>query len=111
MTEPRTRRAATGQLGEHIASVFLARHGVVILGRNIEMSEGEIDLLGWIDGQLVLFEVRTTTRWSHPDDLFPQQKRRKLRMLARLTRCRRIDLVWVWIRRRGVRIRWIPQLN
>jgi putative endonuclease len=98
-------------MGEEIAAAFLARRGVVILGRNVEVASGEIDLIGQIGGLRVLIEVRTTTKWAHPDDLFPVQKLRQLRRLAVQAQCRRIDLVWVWLSGAGVCIRWIPELG
>jgi Holliday junction resolvase-like predicted endonuclease len=87
--------------------VFLVRHGVEVLARNVRVAAGEIDLIGLVDGRRVLFEVRTTTKWAHPDDLFPERKRRRLRRLAAVTQCSRVDLIWVFLSEHGPRIRWI----
>lgn len=102
------RRPTVGRLGEALAARFLEERGVEIEDRNVRFEVGEIDIIGRVGGRRILIEVRTTTSESHPDDLFPGAKRRRLRRLAGVAGCHRIDIVWVCLGHAGVSINWIP---
>lgn len=102
------RRPTVGRLGEALAACFLEERGLEVVARNVRFEVGEIDIIGLVGGHRILIEVRTTTSEAHPDDLFPEAKRRRLRRLAGVTGCHRIDIVWVCLGRAGVWINWIP---
>ncbi len=105
------RRPIVGEVGEALAAGFLERRGAEVVGRNVRLDVGEIDIIARVGELRVLVEVRTTIDTAHPDDLFPEAKRRRLRRLAAVGRCDRIDLVWVRLGDTEVWINWIPGLG
>lgn len=54
---------ATGRKGEELAFFYLREHGYTITARNWRSPrrKGEVDLIGWEDGELVFIEVKTRT--------------------------------------------------
>ncbi len=54
---------ATGRRGEELAYFYLRERGYTITARNWRSPrrKGEIDLIGWEDGELVFIEVKTRT--------------------------------------------------
>ena len=59
----------TGRKGEELAYFWLREHGYTIVARNWRSvrRRGEIDLIGWEDGELCFIEVKTrTTRAVKP---------------------------------------------
>ncbi|MCL5795112.1 MAG: YraN family protein, partial [Patescibacteria group bacterium] len=74
-----------GQSGEEIAKNYLADKNYKIVGQNIRLKMGEIDLLA-LDGDfLVLVEVKTKTSFAQglPEEKVDYFKQKKLRLLAR----------------------------
>ena len=54
-------RLATGQRGEELAARFLQKKKYRIIGRNIRLKTGEIDIIAQDQGTLVFVEVKTRT--------------------------------------------------
>lgn len=51
----------TGNLGENIATHYLKQKGYVILDRNFESRQGEIDIIALDKKEVVFIEVKTRT--------------------------------------------------
>ncbi len=51
----------TGKLGEDIAVHYLKQNGYVILDRNFECRQGEIDIIALDKKEIVFIEVKTRT--------------------------------------------------
>ena len=51
----------TGKLGEDIAVYYLKQNGYVILDRNFECRQGEIDIIALDKKEIVFIEVKTRT--------------------------------------------------
>lgn len=51
----------TGKLGEDIATHYLKQNGYVILDRNFECRQGEIDIIALDKKEIVFIEVKTRT--------------------------------------------------
>jgi putative endonuclease len=56
-------RRALGAAGERVSSLYLEQRGYRIIGRNVRLSSGEIDIVANHDGFLVIVEVRVR-RWA-----------------------------------------------
>ena len=105
-------RHALGRLGEDLACQFLVRRGLTVVGRNVEVAGGEIDLVVRHGRTTVAVEVRS--RWmDDPVDAFDHDKHRQVSVLARTLdpACGRIDLVAVRFHPGGVDIRWVPAVG
>jgi putative endonuclease len=78
-------RKQLGASGEDLAEKFLKKKGFKILGRNIRLKVGEIDILAEEGGDLVMVEVKTkTTRsFGKPYEEVDYFKQKKLHQLAR----------------------------
>lgn len=109
-------RSCLGRLGENCAVGFLETRGFPILGRNLVLDEGEIDILTQIGGEKTVVEVRSTR--SRPDSAWPPaqplaafdyQKARQVRRVARLHRCSRVDVITVRFHERGIDLHWVPR--
>ena len=74
-----------GRLGEKEAARYLKRLGYRILGRNVDLGIGEIDLLARDGDELVFVEVKTRTDddFGGPLLAVDRAKRHKLVQLAR----------------------------
>jgi putative endonuclease len=101
-------RPRLGRFGEQVAAEFLERRGAVVLGRNVEIGGGEIDLVVAFGHRRAVVEVRTARRSDVTADLFSRAKERQVRRLAALMEppVFRIDFVTVLIQRHGVTVRW-----
>jgi putative endonuclease len=79
-----TRKIAIGKLGESLAAEFLTSKGVKILARNVRSRYGELDIIGSLHGQLIIFEVRTRTSdiLGYPEDSINERKRAHLMAAA-----------------------------
>jgi putative endonuclease len=78
------RRGALGRDGEDTASQFLETLGYVVIGRNVRVPGGEIDLI-CKDGNVIVFvEVKTRagSRFGSGISAVDARKRRTLRALA-----------------------------
>lgn len=102
-------RRRLGDVGEHMAAQFLARRGARVLAQNVEVDDGEVDIVVEIEGVRVAVEVRS--RWREdPLDAFDDTKLDRVRRSARRLSppCRRIDLVTIRFDEAGAHIRWMP---
>lgn len=105
-------RHQVGRYGESIAHDFLVRRGAHILGRNVRIGRGEIDLVIRHDGEVIAVEVKTIveTPWSiDPLDHFTTAKAAQVARLGRAhdPPVTRIDAVGVALSERGVAVRWL----
>ena len=107
---------ALGRLGEDLALRFLCTRGFPILGRNVVVDPGEIDILARIDGERTAVEVRSTR--SRPDATWPSspplaafdpKKAQQVRRIARFSRCSRIDVITVRFHEGGIDLHWVPR--
>lgn len=57
-----TEKQKIGVLGEDIASMFLVKHGFLVVHRNYRKKYGEIDIVCEKDGILHFVEVKTVSR-------------------------------------------------
>lgn len=82
MSIPRQR---LGRLGEQLATDFLENQDYTILGVNLRLHTGEIDLLASDGETIVLVEVKlkTNPKYGHPAEMVNFYKRKKLLLLAR----------------------------
>jgi putative endonuclease len=108
-TAQRTR--ALGAFGERIAALHLESKGYRIVGRNVRLLRGEIDLVA-CDGEVTVFvEVRTRrgNGSGDPEETVTPRKARKLHAVAteflarhpELPEAARVDLVAVCLDSRG----------
>jgi Holliday junction resolvase-like predicted endonuclease len=93
----------------------LAGNGVEIVGRNVRSGRGEVDLVGTIDGERVVVEVKTLIAGAGADDPivhFDAVKRARVRTaaLGLEPKVYRVDLVTVVIRPDWVDVRWLPRV-
>ena len=82
-------RKRVGEIGESAAVIYLASKGHKILGRNIRLKRGEIDILTIKDNVLHVVEVKTSqisgqnsTPSILPEENFSQQKINRLKYLS-----------------------------
>ena len=96
-------------MGEELAAHFLIRRGARILGRNLRVGRGELDLVDF-GTQRAVVEVKTiqTGGLDDPTYAFTDAKARRVRRLAREIGVRRVDLIAVSVGSGGVGIRWAP---
>ena len=97
-------------MGEELAAHFLIRRGARILGRNLRVGRGEVDLLVRFGTQRTVVEVKTiqTGGLDDPTYAFTEAKAQQVRRLARELGIRRVDLIAVSVGIEGVGIRWAP---
>jgi len=74
----------TGNFGEDAAAAYLEKKGFKILGRNINLFCGEIDIFAEKGKLLVIVEVKTVrgSGFGQAQDLVRYAKQNKLRLLA-----------------------------
>ncbi len=79
-------RQQFGRAAEAAAARHLVREGWTLLGRNVRVGRGELDLIARRGGVLAFVEVkaRRTTRFGAPEDAVDGRKRRKVGRLAEL---------------------------
>ncbi len=92
---------------------FLVERGAQILGRNVRVGRGEIDIHARVDGANVAVEVKTVIGLDHSVDAIRQLSRKKAETVRRYAAglvppAYRVDLVAVTVRRRIVDIHWVP---
>ena len=106
-------RHRIARFGERLAARFLVDRGAHILGRNVRVGRGEIDLHASVAGTLVAVEVKTLVAGPAQRDALAQlsvAKGRRVRRYAGLLSppAYRVDLVAVTLRRDSVDLRWVP---
>jgi len=89
MQNKKINKKKIGQMGESAAAVYLKGKGHIILGKNIRLKRGEIDILTRTDKTLHVVEVKTSTVLAGsqegfilPEENFSRQKINRLRHLA-----------------------------
>lgn len=90
-----------------MAAAFLARHGLLIVGRNVEVDRGELDLLALDRDRRVVVEVRSVTGREDPLGAFGPAKASQVSRLARRVGALRIDLVAVHLDDDAAELRWV----
>jgi putative endonuclease len=81
---PRSAGASLGKEAEDAAAAYVARLGMRILGRNVRMRDGEVDIVA-LDGETVVFievKARTNRRFGSALSAVDARKRRRLRAAA-----------------------------
>lgn len=70
----------TGKLGEDIAVHYLKRNGYIILDRNFECRQGEIDIIALDNKEIVFIEVKTRTsnRYGLPSEAVNKIKQKHM---------------------------------
>lgn len=78
-------RKALGKYGEDLAREYLENKGYKLIGQNVRLFCGEIDLLMQDKDALVIVEVKTKSNLSFglPQEMVNYNKRRKLLQLGR----------------------------
>ena len=78
-------RKELGRRGEDAAARYLERVGMEVAARNWRCPAGEIDVVAWDEGVLVLCEVKTrrSLRAGTPEEAVSPTKQRRLARLAR----------------------------
>lgn len=90
-----------GAKAEELAAKLLARNGFKILGRNVRLKIGEIDILAQDNDTIVIVEVKAKSGplFGRPVDMVDRHKQRKLWQLGQIVSLRypgknvRIDVV------------------
>jgi putative endonuclease len=79
-------RQQFGRAAEAAAARHLVRQGWTLLGRNVRVGRGELDLIARRGGVLAFVEVkaRRTSEYGAPEDAVDGRKRRKVGRLAEL---------------------------
>lgn len=91
--------------------MFLTRHGLSITATNVELGNGELDILASDGGARVVLEVRTTSGEEDPIDAIDHAKRRRVERLARRIGADRVDFVGVRVGREALDVHWVPGSN
>jgi putative endonuclease len=79
-------RQQFGRAAEEAAAQCLVRDGWTLLGRNVRVGRGELDLIARRRGVLAFVEVkaRRTAEYGAPEDAVDPRKRRQVARLAEL---------------------------
>lgn len=98
------------RLGEKVAAEFLTARGATVLGRNVRVGRGEVDLLVRFGTHRVAVEVKTRAG-AEPREAFSQEKANRVWEAARRLGVSRVDLIGVRIDAAGAEVRWLPQVD
>ena len=73
-----------GKRGEELATEFLEKEDYEILDRNFSCAFGEVDIIGYKDGEIIFVEVKTRTQdfFGMPAEAVNWVKRRHLYKVA-----------------------------
>ena len=79
-------RQQFGRAAEEVAARYLTRSGWLLLGRNVRVGRGELDIIARRGGVLAFVEVkaRRSARCGAPEDAVSWHKRRQVARLAEL---------------------------
>lgn len=79
-------RQTLGRAAEQTAADYLTQHGWHVIGRNVRVGRGELDIVARRERVLAFIEVkaRRTTTYGSPEDAVHQRKRRQVVRLAEL---------------------------
>jgi Holliday junction resolvase-like predicted endonuclease len=90
---------------------YLEERGVTIVGLNVDVAGGEIDIVGVDRGTRVAYEVRSRFGGSDPVDAAGAGKRSHVAALARAVGAARADLIGIRIDPKGFDLHWVPGLS
>ncbi len=99
-------------LAERLAGETAARHGATVLGRNVRVGRGELDLVIHHRSVKVAVEVKCSSiGLDDAEAHFDDAKRDQVAFLASELGCHRVDLVAVTADQRGWWLRWLPDVG
>lgn len=80
LVKKKTKKNATGKIGEDIAARFLKRKGYRIIDRNWRIKSGEIDIVADDNGTVVFVEVkaRSSTGYGSGEEAITEHKKEKI---------------------------------
>ena len=95
-----------------MAAAFLERNGIRVLGRNIRVGRGEVDLIAADRTGRFVVEVKSGMEApdEHPRWNFTDRKARQVVRMARSLGIRRVDLITVVVGEDGVGVEWHPRV-
>ncbi len=102
-----TDRRLIGSSGESLAAAILTRHGLRVVGRNVAVGRGEVDILALDGRSRVVVEVRTITGNHEPLEAYDSVKAAQVSRLAARVGADRVDLVAIRLSRRAAELRWV----
>lgn len=73
-----------GDSGELFAVCYLKRHGYTIIGRNVYVRWGELDIIATKNNTLVFFEVKLSRTLIPAEELYTPVKKRKVHRSANI---------------------------
>ena len=79
-----------------------------IVGRNVDIDGGEIDLCALDSGVRVAVEVRTVSGGADPIDAIDREKRERVERLAIRMGAQRVDLIGIRLGDSGIDVHWVP---
>jgi putative endonuclease len=84
MADHRENRRTLGKEGEEIAAKYLRLLGYSVVGRNVRLGRGEIDLIMFDATTVVFVEVKSNRgrRFGAPEEMVTAAKQRQLTLLA-----------------------------
>lgn len=97
-----------GDAGERFAAWWLSKQGLTVIGQNVKVDGGEVDIVARDGPTKVVVEVRTRTGAGDPIDAVDGSKRDHVRHLAGRLQASRVDFVGVAFRPWGVEVHWLP---
>lgn len=100
-------RSRIGAFGEEVAAGLLRRHGLSVVGRNVEVDGGELDILALEGPVRVAVEVRTITGPGDALQAFGPAKAAQVRRLAGRVGAQRVDLVAIRLTGEAAEARWV----
>ena len=73
-----------GKQGEGLAAQFLTKNGYEILDENWVHGKAEIDLIAYINKQIIFVEVKTRTsvNFGRPEDFVSEAKQKQMELAA-----------------------------
>ena len=109
----------TGKLGEDIAVHYLKQNGYVILDRNFECRQGEIDIIALDKKEIVFIEVKTRTsnKYGTPSEAVNKIKQKHMLQTIKYylyirnlsDELIRIDVIEVYIKNNVYKVNHIKQ--
>jgi putative endonuclease len=91
-------RQVVGKWGETAAADYLMRQGCLVKEVNVRTSEGEIDLIVELEGELRFVEVKTRTsnRFGNPEEAITRRKFDHMRRAAESYLAEKTDEAGSW---------------
>lgn len=102
-----TARNLIGSSGERLAATILSRHGLEVVGRNVVVGSGELDILARDGRNRVVVEVRTITGPQDPLTAYDPAKAAQVSRLAAQVGADRVDLMAIRLGPEAAEVRWV----